>query len=154
MDLALQEAALAYEAGEIPVGAVVVHDGCVVGRGHNQIERLCDPTAHAEMIAIGAATHTLGNKFLYDCTIYVTLEPCAMCAGAMVLSRVRRLVFAAFDPKAGASGSTMNIVQNTRLNHRIEVTAGVLQEESSRLLCSFFTKLRQHVDEEPSLGIE
>ncbi|MEL6612454.1 MAG: tRNA adenosine(34) deaminase TadA [Bacteroidota bacterium] len=142
MRLALREAEFAAEAGEVPVGALVVRAGQIVGRGHNHVERLGDPTAHAEMIAITAACETLGTKFLTDCTLYVTLEPCPMCAGAIVWSRLKRVVFGAMDEKAGAGGSLFNILQDERLNHRTEVIAGVEAEASADLLRRFFRARR------------
>ncbi|MEL6443270.1 MAG: tRNA adenosine(34) deaminase TadA [Bacteroidota bacterium] len=142
MRLALREAEFAAEVGEVPVGALVVRAGQIVGRGHNHVERLGDPTAHAEMIAITAACETLGTKFLTDCTLYVTLEPCPMCAGAIVWSRLKRVVFGAMDEKAGAGGSLFNILQDERLNHRTEVIAGVEAEASADLLRRFFRARR------------
>jgi len=140
---ALKQAGYAAEDGEVPVGAVIVHDGRVIGRAHNQRERLKDPTAHAEMIAITQAAAALDRWRLTGCTLYVTLEPCAMCAGAMVLARIDRLVYAAADPKAGACGSLMNLVQDRRLNHRVELTAGVLTDEAGAILRDFFRQRRQ-----------
>lgn len=145
MKQALREAKLAYEEEEVPVGAVVVHKGIVIGRGHNQIERLQDPTAHAEMIALTAACNHLESRRLDGCTIYVTLEPCPMCAGAMVLSRIPTLVFSAFDPKAGACGTLYNITHDKRLNHTVHVISGVCDHESNELLKSFFGKVRKLV---------
>jgi tRNA(adenine34) deaminase len=142
MESALREAEQALKRKEVPVGAVVVRNRRIIGKGYNQIESLQDPTAHAEMIAITAAATGLGSRQLEECTMYVTLEPCAMCAGAIVLARVPRLVFGAFDPKAGACGSLFNIVQDGRLNHRAELTGGILQERCGELLSSFFTTLR------------
>jgi len=139
---ALKEATAAYEADEAPVGAVIVHENRVIARAHNQRELLSDPTAHAEMIAITQAAAEIGSWRLAGATIYVTLEPCAMCAGAMVLARLDRLVFGATDPKAGACGTLYNIVQDLRLNHRLEVVRGVLAEDCSRLLTDFFAKKR------------
>ena len=140
---ALKEAERAAEEGEVPVGALIVQGGThVVGRAHNQRERLNDPTAHAEMIALTQASSALGRWRLTDTTVYVSLEPCAMCAGALVLARVGRLVFATRDPKAGACGSVYDIVRDARLNHRVEVTEGVLQEEASEILSTFFRKRR------------
>lgn len=138
MQEALALAARALDAEDVPVGAVVVHDGRVIGRGYNQREMLQDPTAHAEMIAITAAAEAIGHWRLEDCTLYVTLEPCAMCAGALVLARVARLVYAASDPKAGACGSLFNIHDDPRLNHRIPTTVGVLAEPASALIREFF----------------
>lgn len=138
MQEALALAARALDAEDVPVGAVVVHDGRVIGRGYNQREMLQDPTAHAEMIAITAAAEAIGHWRLEDCTLYVTLEPCAMCAGALVLARVARLVYAASDPKAGACGSLFNIHDDPRLNHRIPTTVGVLAEPARELIREFF----------------
>ena len=142
MRLALVEAERAAEAGEVPVGAVVVKGGQVVGRGHNQTERLGDPTAHAEMIAISAACETLGQKVLEGCTLYVTLEPCPMCAGAIVWARLSRLVYGAFDEKAGAASTLYHIPQDPRLNHQVETVSGVEAERSADLLRAFFRARR------------
>lgn len=142
MKQALREAEKAYEQDEVPVGAVVVHDNRVIGRGFNQMERLQDPTAHAEMIALTAAANHLQSKRLEECTIYVTLEPCPMCAGAIVLSRIPTLVFGAFDPKAGACGTLFNIVEDKRLNHNPHVVTGVCDKESEQLLRGFFGRVR------------
>lgn len=142
---ALKEASKAFEKDEVPVGAVVVHNGKIVARAHNQIKLLKDPTAHAEMIAITQAAAHLKNERLLDCTMYVTIEPCTMCAGAMVLGRIKRLVYGASDPKTGACGSVINIADNNRLNYRIEINKGVLEEESSSLLKEFFKKKRSLV---------
>ena len=143
MRLALAEARIADDEGEIPVGAVAVLKGEVVGVGHNRREGARDPTAHAELLAIQAAARTIGAWRLSGVTVYVTLEPCAMCAGALVLARVDRVVFGTRDPKAGAVGSLMNLVQDPRLNHRMDVVEGLLQEECGALLKSFFKRLRQ-----------
>ena len=143
MEEALAEADRARDLGEIPVGAVVVHDGVVVGRGHNRREVDGDPLAHAEVLAIREAAKAIGGWRLVGCTLYVTLEPCAMCAGALVSSRVERLVFGARDPKAGFCGSLGDLVRDTRLNHRLEVSEGVLAEESTRRLRRFFATLRR-----------
>ncbi|MBF8294017.1 MAG: tadA [Bacteroidetes bacterium] len=145
MKQALREAEKAYEQDEVPVGAVVVHKGKVIGRGYNQIERLQDPTAHAEMIAITAATNHLQSRRLEECTLYVTLEPCPMCAGAIVLSRIPTLVFATFDPKAGACGTLYNIVHDKRLNHSVHVISGVCDRESEEYLKGFFGRVRKIV---------
>ena len=142
MKAALREAARAYEEGEVPVGAVVVKDGRIVGRGRNMVERLQDPTAHAEIIAITAACETLGSKWLDDATLYVTLEPCPMCAGAVVLARLRSLVFGAFDDKAGAASTLYNIPQDARLNHIVDVVSGVEADAAAELLKSFFAERR------------
>jgi len=143
MKQALREAERAYEQDEVPVGAVVVHKGKIIGRGSNQIERLQDPTAHAEMIAITAATNHLQSRRLDECVLYVTLEPCPMCAGAIVLSRIPTLVFATFDPKAGACGTLYNIVHDRRLNHTVHVISGVCDRESEELLKGFFGRVRK-----------
>jgi tRNA(adenine34) deaminase len=142
MRVALTEAERAYEEGEVPVGAVVIQQGRILGRGHNRIEGLHDPTAHAEMIAISAAAEGLGYPRLSEASIYVTIEPCTMCAGAIVLARLKRLVYGAKDPKAGACGSLYDITSDPRLNHRVEVVSGVLEAECSQLLSDFFKKLR------------
>jgi tRNA(adenine34) deaminase len=142
MESALREAEQALKRKEVPVGAVIVHQGRIIGKGYNQIESLEDPTAHAEMIAITAAATGLGSRRLEDCTLYVTLEPCAMCAGAVVQARIPRLVFGAFDPKAGACGTLFNIVQDERLNHRAELVSGILQERCGSLLSQFFKTIR------------
>lgn len=143
MQEALLLAARAGEAGEVPVGAVVVNDGRIVGRGHNQMEGLLDPTAHAEMLAITAAANTLKSWRLDGTTLYVTLEPCVMCIGAMLNARVARLVFATHDPKRGAVGSIVDLSEEERLNHHLDVSSGPLREESSALLKAFFEKLRR-----------
>ncbi len=142
MKHALREALNAYEDDEVPVGAVVVKDGRVIGRGHNQREMLKDPTAHAEMIALTAAAEAVGNWRLEECDLYVTLEPCPMCAGALVNGRIRRLIFGASDPKAGACGSLFNLVEDGRLNHRMEVQSGVLEDDCAMLLREFFRAKR------------
>jgi tRNA(adenine34) deaminase len=142
MRAALAEAAAAVDAGDVPVGAVIVHEGRIIGRGHNQREQLADPTAHAEMLAITAAADALHSWRLIDATIYVTLEPCVMCAGAIVHARLPRVVYGAADPKAGACGSVFNITDDPRLNHRVQVDAGVLEHESATLLRSFFQQQR------------
>ena len=142
MRLALREAEAAFEAGEVPIGAVVVKDGVLVGRGRNQVEQLGDPTAHAEVVAISAACATLGTKFLTGCTLYVTLEPCPMCAGALVWARLDRLVFGAMDEKAGACGTLYAIPEDRRLNHQVETLAGVEAEAAADLLRAFFRARR------------
>jgi tRNA(adenine34) deaminase len=143
MRAALKEARASLERDEVPVGCVIVHDGTIVGRGHNQVESLQDATAHAEVLAIGAASNALGSWRLSDCTLYVTLEPCAMCAGAIVLARLGRLVYGAADPKAGACGSVLDVIGERRLNHRVPVTAGVLEGECGELLRQFFRTRRK-----------
>jgi tRNA(adenine34) deaminase len=142
MARALELARLAEAAGEVPVGAVIVKDGRVVAEGWNRPIGSRDPTAHAEIVALRAAGQALGTYRLTDTTLYVTLEPCAMCASAMVHARVKRLVFAAADPRAGAAGSVFNIVQHAALNHRIECTGGILEEECGSLLRAFFVARR------------
>ena len=139
---ALKEAKIAFEEDEVPVGAVIVNDKKIIARAHNQVERLKDPTAHAEMIAITQAAAALGSKWLNEASAYVTIEPCSMCSGALVLSRIKRLYFGAKDPKTGACGSVINIINHKRLNHRIKVKAGVLKEDCGSLLTEFFKKKR------------
>ncbi|MFB3132804.1 MAG: tRNA adenosine(34) deaminase TadA [Rhodothermales bacterium] len=143
MKAALREAERAFETDEVPVGAVVVKDGQIVGRGHNLVETLRDPTAHAEMIAITAACETLGAKVLNGCTLYVTLEPCPMCAGAIVWARLSRLVFGAFDEKAGSASTLYNIPQDERLNHHVEIISGVEAHQAAALLQAFFQERRR-----------
>jgi tRNA(adenine34) deaminase len=143
MKAALREAQCAFDADEAPVGAVVVLEGKIIGRGYNQIERLKDPTAHAEMIAITAASNHLQSRRLERCTLYVTLEPCPMCAGAIVLARIPTLVFGVFDPKAGACGTLYNITEDKRLNHTVHVVCGICDGESGTLLKEFFSKVRK-----------
>jgi tRNA(adenine34) deaminase len=142
MEVALEEAARALDEGEVPVGAVVVMDGRVVGRGHNQTISLCDPTAHAEIIAIGAACRSLGVPRLTEGGIYVTMEPCPMCAGAIVQARLKRLVYGCADPKAGYAGSLGNIVDDPALNHKAAVTSGVCAEKCAALVSGFFEGAR------------
>lgn len=138
----LKLANIALHEGEIPVGAVVTRDNKIIGKGYNQTEKLNDPTAHAEMIAISAACSTIEEKYLTDCTIYVTLEPCPMCTGAIVWSKMKRVVFGAIDEKSGACGTIFNLAQNEHLNHRAEVIQGVLESECSKLLKDFFSNKR------------
>lgn len=140
---ALKEAKRAFEEDEVPVGAVIVNRNRIIARGYNQVERLKDPTAHAEMIALTSAANFLGTKWLNGSTLYVTIEPCSMCAGALVLARIGNICFGAKDPKTGACGSVINIVNNKKLNHRIEVKGGILEEECSLLLKEFFKKKRK-----------
>jgi tRNA(adenine34) deaminase len=142
MQAALAEARLAAEAGEVPIGAVVANEGAIVAAGQNRVLRNLDPTAHAEIVAMRAAAAVLGNYRLAGCTLYVTLEPCAMCAGAMIHARLERLVFAAADPKAGAAGSVLAVLNHPQLNHRMQVEQGILGEEASELLKSFFRERR------------
>ena len=143
MRQALAEAQRAVDEGEVPVGAVVVFESRIVGRGHNQTERLKDATAHAEMIALSAAAEQFESWRLLGAELYVTIEPCAMCAGAAVLSRVQRIIFGVRDPKFGACGSIFTIPTERRLNHRIEITEGVLAEQASAMLVSFFRDKRE-----------
>lgn len=142
MQLALNEARKAAEAGEVPIGAVAVASGYIVGVGQNRVLRDVDPSAHAEMVALREAATTVGNYRLNGVTLYVTLEPCAMCAGAMVHARIDRLVYAAADPKAGAAGSVLEVLNHPRLNHRMVVEQGVLAEEAAELLRGFFRERR------------
>jgi len=142
MRAAIAQAEIAEENGDVPIGAIVVYQNQVIAKGYNQRHQLNDPTAHAEIIALTAAAEHIGNWRLQGCTIYVTLEPCPMCAGALVLARLDRLVYACDDPKAGACGSLYNIVQDERLNHKVEISKGVLAKECSSLLQVFFRKRR------------
>ena len=142
MQEALAEARLGADSGEVPIGAVVVREGQIVARGQNRVLRNLDPTAHAEIVAIRVAASFLGNYRLINCTLYVTLEPCAMCAGAMIHARLDRLVFAAADPKAGAAGSVLAVLNHPRLNHQMQVEQGILADESSQLLRGFFRDRR------------
>ncbi len=143
MRLALEEAGLALEKGEVPVGAVIVRGSEIIARAHNMKERWKDATAHAEMVAIRQAVEKLGHwRHLREASLYVTVEPCPMCAGAIMQSRIKTLVYGAADPKAGAVHSLMNLVQDPRLNHKVEVIAGVMEEECSELMKQFFSKLR------------
>jgi len=139
---AIDAATIAEENGDVPIGCVIVHDGQVIARAYNQREQLQDPTAHAEIIALTQASTALESWRLHGCTVYVTLEPCSMCAGALVLARIDRLVYACKDPKTGACGSLYNIVQDERLNHHVAVTSGVLEAPCSQLLRDFFLKKR------------
>jgi tRNA(adenine34) deaminase len=142
MSAALDEAALALLHDDVPVGAVVIHDGHIIGAGHNEREHRQDPTAHAEIIAMQAAAAELGSWRLLDCTLYVTLEPCAMCAGAIVLARIPRVVYGTTDPKAGAAGSVLDVLGEPRLNHRPVVEAGPLADECAAVLRAFFAVRR------------
>jgi tRNA(adenine34) deaminase len=143
MEAALAEARSAAESGEVPIGAVVVHDGAIIARGQNRVVRNNDPTAHAEIVALREAANELGNYRLNGCTIFVTLEPCSMCAGAMIHARLDRLVFAAADPKTGACGSVLEVLNHPRLNHQMQVERGIMCEESGTLLRSFFRERRE-----------
>jgi tRNA(adenine34) deaminase len=152
MEFALREAEQAFKRKEVPIGAVIVRDGRIIGKGYNQIESLKDPTAHAEMIAITAATMFVGDRRLEKCTLYVTLEPCPMCAGAIVLARLPRLVFGSTDPKAGACTTLYQIPQDKRLNHQVEVAGNVLDSRCAALLKDFFTKVRIQEIGKPGLN--
>ena len=143
MALALDEALRAYHEGEVPIGAVLIdEDGILIARDHNRIEQLCDATAHAELLTLRAASTKLNRRRLTDCTLYSTVEPCAMCAGALVLCRVKRLVYGATDSKFGAAESIFNVVNNPALNHQLLVTAGVMETECRALMQKFFTPRR------------
>jgi tRNA(adenine34) deaminase len=139
---AIAEAQAAEIAGEVPVGAIIVHEGEIIGRGQNRVLRDSDPTAHAEIVALREAGRNLANYRLEDCTLYVTLEPCAMCAGAILHARIARLVYAAPDPKAGACGSVLSVMNHPQLNHKLEVISGLLAEECGFLLTNFFRQRR------------
>ncbi len=143
MSEALKQACDAFEKDEVPVGAVIVHKGRIIARAHNQIETLKDPTAHAEMIAVTQAAAYLGSERLTDCSIYATIEPCSMCAGALVLARVKNIFYGAKDPKTGACGSVFNIAGSKKLNHRIKVTGGILAQECGSVLTEFFREKRR-----------
>ena len=140
---ALKEAQKAYDQAEVPIGAVVVLNGEIIGRGHNLREKEQDATLHAEIKAIRQANQHLGSWRLEDCEIFVTLEPCPMCSGAMILARMKKVIFGAFDPKAGTAGTFMNLLQDSRFNHQVEVEQGVLEEECQEILRSFFKGLRE-----------
>jgi tRNA(adenine34) deaminase len=142
MQAALAQARLAAQAGEVPIGAVLVHNGTILAPGQNRVLRDLDPTAHAEQVSIRSAARALANYRLNGCTLYVTLEPCAMCAGAMIHARLDRVVYAARDPKAGAAGSVLGVLNHPQLNHQMVVDQGILAEESSELLRSFFRERR------------
>lgn len=142
MNAALAEARVALLHGDVPIGAIVVHEGQIIARAHNEVEKLHDASAHAEMLALKRASQKLGRWRLDDCTLVVTLEPCAMCAGSMVLSRVKTLVFGAADPRMGAVGSLFNLAEHSALPHQLQVYSGVCESECSTLLTDFFRKLR------------
>ncbi len=146
MEMALSLARRAAEEDEVPVGAVIVKDNQILAKSYNQVETLKDPTAHAELLAITQAANTLKEKWLTGCTLYVTLEPCSMCAGALVLARIKKVVFGAFDPKSGACGSVFNIAVSERLNHRIELHQGLMAQECGEMLSQFFLKKRKRED--------
>jgi tRNA(adenine34) deaminase len=143
MKEAIREAKVAFDKDEVPIGAIIVYQDKIIARAHNQVELLKDPTAHAEMIAITKATSFLKTKWLNVCSIYVTIEPCSMCAGALVLARIERLYFGAKDSKTGACGSIMDIVNNRELNHRLKVKKGILEQECGLLLTEFFERKRK-----------
>ncbi len=143
MQEALAEAHSSADAGEVPVGAIILLNGEVIGRGQNRVLRDLDPTAHAEIVAMRDAASRLSNYRLTGCELYVTLEPCAMCAGAMIHARIQRLIYAAADPKAGAAGSVLEVINHPRLNHRIQTTAGILAEPSGEVLRQFFRQKRE-----------
>lgn len=143
MNEAIKLASIAAQQNEVPVGAVITHKNRIIAKAFNQVETLNDPTAHAEMIAVTQAANSLSCKWLQECTLYVTIEPCSMCAGALVLSRIKKICFGAADPKAGACGSVMNIVQNRDLNHHIDVVGGMMADECGRLMSEFFVKKRK-----------
>lgn len=147
MRAAMEEARASEAAGEVPIGVVAVVGGAIVGRGQNRVLRDVDPTAHAEIVALRQAASAVGNYRLTECELYITLEPCAMCAGAMVHARLKRLVYGAADPKAGAAGSVLDVVNHPRLNHQMEVTAGVLGEECGEMLREFFRAKRAQAEE-------
>lgn len=148
MEEALIEAAKAAEAGEVPVGAVIVRDGKIISRAHNMTEQAKDPTAHAEILAIRKATQALGGWRLTGCSMFVTAEPCSMCAGAIVWARIKKLYIGTMDPKSGACGSVLNIPQTEKLNHHVEIETGIMQEQCSEIMKEFFRKIRQNKSEE------
>jgi tRNA(adenine34) deaminase len=142
MRLALEQAQIAFAQGEVPIGAVVVHNDKAIALAHNEKEQRQDPTAHAEILAIQRAAQELGTWRLAEATLYVTLEPCPMCAGAMIQSRLKRLIFGTSDPKGGAAGSVTNVLDVNKWNHRVEVIAGILEEDCAKILKDFFIRLR------------
>ncbi len=144
---AIKQAQMAFERDEVPVGAVMTYDNNIIAKAHNQVELLKDPTAHAEILAITQAANSLKSKWLLDCTLYVTLEPCPMCAGALVLARIKTVIFGAADPKSGACGSVMDVADHMALNHRIEVKSGLLSDECGVLLSQFFQLKRRQTKE-------
>ncbi|WP_207289697.1 tRNA adenosine(34) deaminase TadA [Senegalia massiliensis] len=143
MNKALKQAEIAYQKEEVPIGCVIVKDGKIIASAYNMREELNDPTAHAEIIALQDASETLGGWRLTGCTMYVTIEPCAMCAGAIVNSRIDKLIIGSMDKKAGACGSVLNIVQNDKLNHRVEMITGIMEQECSNIMKNFFKDLRK-----------
>ncbi|MBX3042600.1 MAG: tRNA adenosine(34) deaminase TadA [Candidatus Kapabacteria bacterium] len=144
MDIALGLAEKSLKNGDVPIGAVIVRGYDIIGKGYNKVEKNANATKHAEIIAINEAIKTTGYKHLIDCTLYVTLEPCPMCAGAIVLSRLKTVIFGAYDPKAGAGGSILNLLNNAQLNHRCEVYGGFLEERCSSMITHFFKDLRRN----------
>ena len=146
---ALAEARTAEELGEIPIGAIIERDGEILGRGHNMTETLKDPTAHAEMLAIRQAAEKIGGWRLANCNMYVTIEPCAMCSGAIVWARIKKLYIGAMDAKGGGCGSIFNIVQEQRLNHYVEIETGIMEEQCREIVKGFFKKLRKSQDKKP-----
>ncbi|MHC4551549.1 MAG: tRNA adenosine(34) deaminase TadA [Planctomycetota bacterium] len=148
MKMAIDQAYIAEENGDVPIGCIIVHENRVIAKGYNQREQLHDPTAHAEIIALTQAAEAVDNWRLHGCTIYVTLEPCPMCAGALVLGRLDRLVYGTDDPKTGAVQSLYNIVQDDRLNHRLEVTAGIMADDCKAQLQAFFQRRRREKAEQ------
>lgn len=138
MNYALKEALLAYDKGEVPVGCVIIHKKKIIAKAHNQVETLKDPTAHSEILAITSAANYLDKKLLEECSMYVTLEPCPMCAGAIVLAKISHLYFGSYDEKSGACGSLMNIAESNKLNHRVKVYGGIMDTDCSALLKEFF----------------
>lgn len=153
MVIAMEEAEKARAMGEVPIGAIIVHEDKVIGRGHNIRETTQQTLSHAELLAIQEANEVIGSWRLEDCTLYVTLEPCAMCAGAIVQSRIKRVVYGATDPKAGCAGTLMNLLTEERFNHQVEVITGVLQMECSDMLRDFFKMLRKRESEADSTNI-
>lgn len=151
MQEALKEAEKALSIGEVPIGAVIERDGVIIGRGHNMTETSKDPTAHAEVLAIREAAQKLGGWRLLGCRMYVTTEPCSMCAGAMVLARLQKVYIGTPDPKTGACGSLMNILQDERLNHSVQIETGIMQQQCEKIMKSFFQKLRKKKLEENTI---
>lgn len=143
MFAALQEAECAFEEDEVPIGAVVVHKNMIIGKGYNQVEILKDPTAHAEILALTAASNHLNDKVLSECDLYVTVEPCLMCTGAMTLAKIRNLFFSIYEPKTGACGSIYNIPDENKLNHKVNVFAGIYENESKFLMKNYFRNIRR-----------
>lgn len=143
MKEALRQAKVAFEADEVPIGAVIVYENKIIAKAHNQVETLKDPTAHAEMIAITQATNYLSSKWLQDCTLYVTIEPCSMCAGALVLARLGKVCFGAHEPKTGACGSVINLARHEKLNHQLDISGGLLDLECGGIVSEFFQNKRK-----------